>query len=74
MKLSAGDLVQMNPMTVRRVSLSCCVMVVAEVNDNSARLYVQKPGDDELRAGKRIYYNAAWNEFEPVGKAKWIAK
>lgn len=67
-KLEAGDLVQLNPETVRNSMFRACIMVVTEQKNFGAQGYVEVPGEGQA------YYRALWDEMEYVGRAVWVAE
>lgn len=70
--LEAGQIVQLNPETVRNKMFTACLMVVTEPKSFGAQGYVQDLGMDE-KPGGQAYYRATWEEMELVGKAEWVA-
>lgn len=69
-ELKVGQLVQLNPETVRNVMFTGCIMVVTEPKIWGEQGYVQELGQDE-QPGGQYYYRAKWEEMEPVGFAEW---
>lgn len=69
--LKEGDLVQLNPETVKNPMFAACIMVVTEPKTWGAQGYVQSLGENG-QAGGQAYYRATWEEMELVGKAEWI--
>lgn len=70
-ELEIGQLVQLNPETVKNKAFAACIMVITEPKTWGAQGYVQALGTREA-AGGQAYYRAAWDEMEPVGVAEWI--
>ena len=71
--LEEGDVVQLNPETVRNKAFAGCMMVVSEPKEFGAQGYVQALGETREASGGQAYYRAQWDEMEYVGKAAWIA-
>ena len=71
--LVPGQLVQLNPETVRNKMFSACIMVVTEPNSFGAQGYVQALGENG-EPGGQAYYRAKWEEMEIVGNAEWVAE
>lgn len=71
--LNAGQLVQLNPDTVRNKMFAACIMTVTETKQWGAQGYVQALGSDGEMGG-RAYYRAKWEEMELVGQAEWVAE
>lgn len=71
--MQPGQLVQLNPDTVKNKMFTACIMVVTESKSWGAQGYVQALGDNG-NPGGQAYYRATWEEMEPVGEAEWIAK
>lgn len=69
-ELQEGELVQLNPETVKNKMFAACVMVVTEAKGFGAQGYVQALGSDG-KPGGQAYYRAGWDEMEPVGFAEW---
>lgn len=69
--IKAGQLVQLNPDTVRNKMFSACIMVVTEPKQWGAQGYVQALGADGEMGGQ-AYYRAKWEEMELVGSAEWV--
>ena len=70
-ELNEGQLVQLNPETVRNPMFSACIMVVTEPKSFGAQGYVQSLGADG-EPGGQAYYRAKWEEMELVGTAEWV--
>lgn len=70
-ELKEGQLVQLNPETVRNPMFAACIMVVTEPKSFGAQGYVQSLGADGEQGGQ-AYYRANWEEMEPVGMAEWV--
>lgn len=68
--LSKGDVVQLNPHTVKNKAFTSCLMVVSELKDFGVQGYVQALGTRE-EIGGQAYYRAGWEEIEYVGRAVW---
>ena len=71
--LVPGQLVQLNPETVRNKMFSACIMVVTEPKSFGAQGYVQALGENG-EPGGQAYYRAKWEEMEIVGNAEWVAE
>ncbi len=72
--LEPGDIVQLNPETVRNKAFTGCMMVITEPKSFGAQGYVQSLGDNRDTPGGQAYYRATWKEMEKVGRAEWIIK
>ena len=72
-ELKVGQLVQLNPETVRNTMFAACIMVVTEPKKFGAQGYVQALGSDG-HTGGQAYYRATWDEMEPVGFAEWVSE
>lgn len=70
-QLKEGQLVQLNPETVRNKMFTSCIMVVTIPKAFGAQGYVQGLGTDG-NPGGQAYYRARWEEMEPVGMVEWI--
>ncbi len=70
-ELRKGQLMQLNPATVKNPMFAACIMVVTEPKTFGAQGYVQGFGDDS-NPGGQAYYRASWEEMEPVGHAEWV--
>jgi hypothetical protein len=72
-ELQIGQIMQLNPDTVRNRMFAGCLMTVTEPKSWGAQGYVQSLGEDE-HAGGQAYYRATWEEMEPTGGiAEWVA-
>ena len=71
-ELKVGEIVQLNPETVRNKMFAGCLMIVTETKGFGAQGYVQALGENG-NPGGQAYYRALWEEVEPVGFAEWIA-
>jgi hypothetical protein len=70
-QLHVGDIVQLNPGTVRNKMFASCFMVISELpKDWGCQGYVQSLGQNG-EIGAQAYYRAKWDEMEFVGKAQW---
>lgn len=69
--LKEGDVVQLNPDTVRNKAFAACMMVVTEPKVWGAQGYVQGLGTSSTAFGGQYYYRAKWEEMEYVGIAQW---
>jgi hypothetical protein len=69
-ELKEGQLVQLNPETVKNKMFTACIMVVTEPKPWGAQGYVQALGENG-QPGGQAYYRAAWEEMEPVGQVEW---
>jgi hypothetical protein len=73
-ELRIGQIVQLNPETVRNPMFAACLMVITEPKSWGAQGYVQALGENE-QGGGQAYYRATWEEMEPTGgNAKWVAE
>jgi len=70
-ELKLGNIVQLNPDTVRNKMFAACFMVVTESKSFGAQGYVQVLGQDGSPGGQ-AYYRANWDEMELVGAAEWV--
>ena len=70
MKLEVGDVVQLNPYTVKNKMFSACYMTITEPKDWGAQGYVQSLGSNG-NSGGQAYYRAQWIEMEYSGRAVW---
>ena len=70
-KLYQGQLVQLNPETVKNKMFAACIMVVTEPKEWGAQGYVQALGE-RGEPGGQAYYRAEWQEMEFVGIAEWV--
>ena len=70
--LMNGQLVQLNPETVKNKMFASCIMVVTEWKTFGAQGYVQSLGENG-EPGGQVYYRATWEEMEIVGNAEWVA-
>ena len=71
--LTKGQLVQLNPETVKNKMFSACIMVVTEPKSFGAQGYVQGLGENGDPGGQ-AYYRATWEEMEIVGVAEWVSE
>ena len=71
--LTKGQLVQLNPETVKNKMFAACIMVVTEPKSFGAQGYVQGLGENGDPGGQ-AYYRATWEEMEIVGMAEWVSK
>lgn len=70
-ELKVGEIVQLNPESVKNIAFAGCFMVVSEPREFGAQGYVQSLGTREEMGGQ-AYYRAGWDEMEPVGaRAVW---
>ena len=69
--LKIGDLVQLNPETVKNKMFTACIMVATEVKPWGAQGYVQSLGENG-QPGGQAYYRAKFDEMELVGIVEWI--
>lgn len=74
--LQVGDVVQLNPDTVKNKAFAACMLTVTEVKAFGCVGYVQPLGTRMCSHGDRIisgqaYYRAEWAEMEYVGKSVW---
>ena len=72
-ELKGGQLVQLNPETVRNKMFAACIMVVIEPKSFGAQGYVQGLGENG-EPGGQAYYRATWEEMEIVGVAEWVSE
>ena len=72
-KLEPGDIVQLNPETVRTQAFAGCLAVVDEPKTFGAQLCVQCVGTQLDMSAGQTYYRATWDEMECTGgKAVWV--
>ena len=71
--LTKGQLVQLNPETVKNKMFAACIMVVTEPKSFGAQGYVQGLGENG-DPGWQSYYRATWEEMEIVGVAEWVSE
>ena len=71
--LTKGQLVQLNPETVKNKMFAACIMVVTEPKSFGAQGYVQGLGENG-EPGGQAYYRATWKEMEIVGSAEWVSE
>ncbi len=71
--LTKGQLVQLNPETVKNKMFAACIMVVTEPKSFGAQGYVQGLGENGDPGGQ-AYYRATWEEMEIVGVAEWVSE
>jgi hypothetical protein len=71
-ELSRGDVVQLNPETVKNPAFAATFMIVTECKSFGAQGYVQALGTRE-GAGGLAFYRASWEEMEPIGVAAWVS-
>lgn len=69
--LSVGDVVQLNPETVRNKAFAASLMIVTELKTWGVQGYVQVLGENRDGPGGQAYYRAKWAEIEYVGRAVW---
>jgi hypothetical protein len=60
-----GEVVQLNPETVKNKAFAACFMVVSEPKEFGAQGYVQALGGRE-EIGGQAYYRASYDEMEPL--------
>lgn len=72
-ELKIGQLVQLNPETVKNKMLSGCIMVVTEPKQWGCQGYVQAFGENG-EAGGQAYYRPSWDEMELVGFVEWTVE
>ncbi len=65
-KLEIGEIVQLNPETVRNKMFGACMMIVTELKSFGAQGYVQSLGENGEMGGQ-AYYRAGWDEMEKIG-------
>jgi hypothetical protein len=71
--LVPGQLMQLNPKTVKNKMFAACIMVVTEPKSFGAQGYVQGLGENG-EPGGQAYYRAKWEEMEVVGSAEWVSE
>ncbi len=71
--LIPGQLVQLNPETVKNKMFAACIMVVTEPKSFGAQGYVQGLGENG-EPGGQAYYRSTWEEMEIVGVAEWVGE
>jgi hypothetical protein len=72
--LQPGDVVQLNPETVRNRAFAACMLIVSEPKKFGCQGYVQALGESRETAGGQAYYRPLWDEMEFVGRAVWVAQ
>ena len=74
-QLEPGQIVQLNPATVRNQAFAGCFMTVTEPKSFGAQGYIQALGDGFDKPGGQAYYRAHWDEMEAIanGRAVWMA-
>jgi predicted transcriptional regulator len=71
--LEIGQVVQLDPGTVRNRMFAGCFMTVTEPKSWGAQGYVQALGANE-KPGGQAYYRATWEEMTPaIGVAVFVA-
>ena len=71
--LDVGQIVQLDPETVKNRMFAGALMVVTESKSWGAQGYVQALGENG-EPGGQAYYRATWEEMEPCdGMAQWMA-
>jgi hypothetical protein len=71
--LKEGQVVQLNPETVRNRMFAGCFMTVTEPKTWGAQGYVQTTGTNGDPGGL-AYYRAKWEEMtQPIGVAEFVA-
>ena len=70
-KLEKGDVVQLNPETVKNTAFAGCMMVITEPKEFGAMGYVQTLGTRQ-EIGGQAYYRANFEEMELVGEAVFM--
>ena len=71
--LKLGQILQLNPETVKNQTFAGCLLVVTEQKTFGTQGYVQGLGDARDAPGGRAYYRASWDEIEPTGGfAEWM--
>jgi len=72
-ELEPGEIVQLNPDTVKNKMFAACLLVVTDPKAFGCQGYVQALGSDG-QPGGQAYYRATWEEMEPLGAtAEWVA-
>ncbi len=71
--LVPGQLMQLNPKTVKNKMFAACIMVVTEPKSFGAQGYVQGLGENG-EPGGQAYYRAKWEEMEDVGMSEWVVE
>lgn len=69
--LALGDVVQLNPETVRNRMFAGCMLIVSEAKPWGAMGYVQALGSNG-EPGGQAWYRAQWAEMDLVGRAAWV--
>lgn len=72
--LAVGEIVQLDPATVRNRAFAGCFMVVTEVKSFGAQGYIQPIGPSmDMPADGWAYYPAHWDEMEQTGgRVVWM--
>jgi hypothetical protein len=71
LELKHGDIVQLNPDTVKNKMFAGCFLTVTEPKSFGVMGYVQGLGENG-EPGGQAYYRASWDEMEFVGHAEWV--
>lgn len=72
--LEVGEIVQLDPATVRNRAFAGCFMVVSEPKAFGAQGYIQPIGENrDTPAEGWCYYRANWDEMERTGgRVVWM--
>ena len=71
--LNEGDIVQLNPETVRNMAFAGCFMTVTEPKPWGAQGYVQAVGNNRDQTGGQAFYRATLVEMSPpLGTTYWM--
>lgn len=70
-ELKVGQLVQLNPDTVRNTRFAACIGVVTEPKSWGAQMWIQVPSEGHA---KMTFYRATWEEMELCnnGNTVWM--
>lgn len=72
-ELLRGEVVQLNPQTVRNKMFAGCFLTVTEPKVFGCQGYVQALGENG-EPGGRAFYRPNWAEMEPLlASAPWVA-
>lgn len=71
-ELQIGDIVQINPETVRNKMFTACFMIITEIKPWGAQGYIQALGENGNQGGQ-AYYRATHDEMIKVGRAEWMS-
>jgi hypothetical protein len=74
-ELVIGEVVQLNPETVKNKAFAGCFLIVTEPKAFGCQGYVEALGSDQVCSFlERAYYRPTWDEMEVIGMAEWMRK